>query len=46
LNEGRVARVSLQEYLRTYFTMKYGKPMAEQQEAGFRDNVAYLAKQQ
>ena len=34
------------EYLRTYFTMKYGKPMAEQQEAGFREAVGFLAKQQ
>ena len=26
--------------------MKYGKPMSGQQEAGFRDNISYLAKQQ
>lgn len=36
----------MSDYLKTYFTMKYGKPLAEQNEASFRDTLAFLAKNQ
>lgn len=39
-------RTPLDEYLRTYFTLKYGKPLAEQNEASFREAVGLLARAQ
>ena len=39
-------RSSLSEYLRSYFTVKYGRPLAEQNEASFRETVCYLARSQ
>jgi hypothetical protein len=36
----------LDEYLRTYFAMKYGKPLADQNESSFREAVGLLARAQ
>ena len=37
-------RSSLDDYVQIYFKVKYGKPLAEQNEVGFREVVANLAK--